>query len=76
MEGLGLLQALFRCRYGHQVDGVGHEAVGEGIHLVLVSIGFEPTQVGLAIFIAEENVFPAVAPLGNMVSNVGADRTG
>ena len=46
-----LSQAIVRCGYGDEMNVVGHQAVGDNFHPVLLAILRQPAEVGLAVVV-------------------------
>jgi len=57
-----------------KVDMVGHEAVGPDLQAVGDGVLAQEAKVAPPVFVAEEDVFPAVAPVGDVVRKSDRDR--
>jgi hypothetical protein len=56
------------------MDVVGHEAVCQRFEAVFLGILQQQLQISLAVVISEEDIFAAIAPLGEMVRNTWDDN--
>ena len=60
-------KGFFALGYCHEVDVVGHEAVGPDGQAVAVGVLLEEPQVRFAVAVVFEYVGAAIAPLGHVV---------
>ena len=61
------LQAIAAGRNSNQMDVVGHEAIGKDFNIMPIAILSQPSQVRFTVFVREEDVFPPISTLGNVV---------
>src|SRR3989344_5050987 len=71
-----LLQRVWLLGNGHDVNAVGHQAIGEHAHAVFRAVLSQPREIGRSIRVAKEHVLAAVAALGDVVWNTGEDGAG
>ena len=69
-------QSLLLVRNPHQMDVVGHEAVGHNLQAVLARLLLEQLQVHLPVLVHEEHILAVIPALGDMMGTPHGNDSG
>lgn len=64
-------KSFFRLRYGNQVNMIGHQALCPDFYIKFSTLLRHKFQIGLIVIVTEKGLLTAVAPLGDVVRDVG-----
>jgi len=70
------MQSVIRIRGHHQVNVIGHQAIGQNVNVIPLTVFLQPLQIGLSIFIREEHILAAIASLRDVMRNSSKHRSG